>query len=125
MASVLIVDDNEEVRTQLSFLLEDAGHKVSSCDDGSYVTDQVRLLRPDVVLMDLNMPEVDGFTALENLKHDEATRDIPVIMVTASGHRHLMDKARALGATDFVVKPWRDFEVEDRVELALKNKPSS
>ena len=119
MAKVLVVDDNEQVRQLLMLLLEDAGHVVTTCSDGSHVVGVSRVESPDIVLMDLNMPEVDGFTALQLMRDDVALRDIPVIMVTASGHQELMGKARELGATDFIVKPWKDYEVEDRIELAL------
>jgi CheY-like chemotaxis protein len=121
MAKVLVVDDNEQVRQLLMLLLEDAGHEVTTCADGSHVLGASKAESPDIVLMDLNMPEVDGFTALRLLRDDASLRHIPVIMVTASGHQELMGKARELGATDFIVKPWKDYEVEDRIELALSS----
>jgi CheY-like chemotaxis protein len=119
MAKVLVVDDNKQVRDLLSMLLEDAGHEVITCADGSEVLSVSRSASPDIVLMDLNMPEVDGFTALQWLRSDSLLGGVPVIMVTASGHQELMGRARELGATDFIVKPWKDYEVEDRIELAL------
>lgn len=119
MKNVLVVDDNQQVRNLLSILLTDAGYQVDSCADGNEVLERIRNQAPDVVLMDLNMPEVDGFSALQQIKQDDAMRHIPVIMVTASGQRQLFDQARDLGAADFVIKPWKDNEIEDRIELAL------
>jgi CheY-like chemotaxis protein len=121
MAKILVADDNAQVRDLLELLLEDAGHQVTLCADGSEVLPASRAQRPDVVLLDLNMPDVDGFTALEQLRKDEQLRKVPVIIVTAAGRPDQMTRARDLGATDFIVKPWKDFEVEDRVDLALKS----
>ena len=120
MAKVLVADDNAQVRDLLELLLEDAGHQVMLCEDGSEVLTASRSQRPDVVLLDLNMPDVDGFTALQQLRRDELLSRVPVIIVTAAGRPDQMAKARDLGATDFIVKPWKDFEVEDRVDLALR-----
>ena len=120
MAKVLVADDNAQVRDLLELLLEDAGHQVTLCVDGSEVLSASRSERPDVVLLDLNMPDVDGFTALEQLRKDDQLQRVPVIIVTAAGRPDQMTRARNLGATDFIVKPWKDYEVEDRVELALK-----
>ena len=125
MAKVLVVDDNAQVRDLLSLILEDAGHEVVTCADGAEVMAVSRAGSPDIVLMDLNMPEVDGFTALQQLRADSELGHVPVIMVTASGHQELMGKARELGATDFIVKPWKEYEVEDRIELALSAGPAS
>ena len=69
MAKVLVADDNAQVRDLLELLLEDAGHQVTLCADGSEVLPALRSERPDVVLLDLNMPDVDGFTA-----HDLSNR---------------------------------------------------
>ncbi len=119
MARVMVVDDNREMRTALKATLENAGHEVSEVGDGRDIVEIVRDGAPDVILLDVVMPEVDGFEALEKLRTDPATRDTAVIMVTARGHRTDLTKARRLGANDYIVKPWARGEIEARIARVL------
>jgi len=119
MARILVVDDSEDVRLALMTLLEDIGHQVFEAEDGSEVTAMVLSGSPDLVLLDVAMPRVDGFEALKRLKADDATSDVPVIMVTAKGRPEDLAMARNLGARDYINKPWAEGEVEMRVDWAL------
>ncbi len=100
-------------------LLEDIGHNVYEAEDGSEVTAMVLSGSPDLVLLDVAMPRMDGFEALKRLKADDATSDVPVIMVTAKGRPEDLAMARNLGARDYINKPWAEGEVEMRVDWAL------
>ncbi len=119
MARILVVDDSEDVRLALMTLLEDIGHQVFEAEDGSEVTAMVLSGSPDLILLDVAMPRVDGFEALKRLKADDATSDVPVIMVTAKGRPEDLAMARNLGARDYINKPWAEGEVEMRVDWAL------
>lgn len=119
MARILVVDDSEDVRLALMTLLEDIGHQVFEAEDGSEVAAMVLSGSPDLVLLDVAMPRVDGFEALKRLKGDDATSDVPVIMVTAKGRPEDLAMARNLGARDYINKPWAEGEVEMRVDWAL------
>ena len=119
MARILVVDDSEDVRLALMTLLEDIGHSVFEAEDGSETTAMVLSGSPDLVLLDVAMPRVDGFEALKRLKADPATADVPVIMVTAKGRPEDLAMARNLGARDYINKPWAEGEVEMRVDWAL------
>ena len=119
MARILVVDDSEDVRLALMTLLEDIGHQVFEAEDGSEVIAMVLSGSPDLVLLDVAMPRVDGFEALKRLKADDATNDVPVIMVTAKGRPEDLAMARNLGARDYINKPWAEGEVEMRVDWAL------
>ena len=119
MARILVVDDSEDVRLALMTLLEDIGHQVFEAEDGSEVTAMVLSGSPDLVLLDVAMPRVDGFEALKRLKGDDATSDVPVSMVTAKGRPEDLAMARNLGARDYINKPWAEGEVEMRVDWAL------
>ncbi len=123
MALILVAEDNEDVRFALVTILEEAGHRVVEADEGSKVRPLVVDQHPDVVLLDVVMPGLDGFDALKQLKSDEATRDVPVIMVTAKSRQDDMREARRLGAGDYISKPWEPGEVEERVERALQLQP--
>lgn len=119
MAKVLIVDDSADIRLLLSRSLKGAGYEVFQASDGSEVMAAVQSYEPDLVLLDVSMPKVDGFTALGQLKRDPRTKSIPVVMITAKGHPDDLDTARALGALDYINKPWGNGEVELRVQWAI------
>lgn len=119
MARILVVDDSPDVRLALATILEDAGHDVVEAEDGDQVFDLAVAENPDLVLLDVMMPRVNGFDALATLKADTRTSNVPVIMVTAKGRPEDMAMARSLGAVEYITKPWADGDVELRVDWAL------
>ena len=119
MARILVVDDSPDVRLALATILEDEGHEIIEAEDGDQVFDLAVAESPDLVLLDVMMPRVNGFDALASLKADTRTSKIPVIMVTAKGRPEDMAMARSLGAAEYITKPWADGDVELRVEWAL------
>ncbi len=121
MARILVVDDSEDVRLALATILEDAGYEIIEASDGAQVPKLVSEHHPDLVLLDVAMPKIDGFETLRNMKADKATKDIPVLMVTAKGRPEDLSLARSLGARDFISKPWADGEVELRVGWVLES----
>lgn len=114
-----MVDDSPDVRLALATILEDAGHDVVEAEDGDQVFDLAVAESPNLVLLDVMMPRVNGFDALATLKADTRTSPIPVIMVTAKGRPEDMAMARSLGAVEYITKPWADGDVELRVDWAL------
>jgi CheY-like chemotaxis protein len=120
MALTLLVDDSEDVRLALATILEDAGYEVFEASDGAEVPDIIDEHSPDLILLDVGMPRVDGFQALRKMKGNPQPRDIPVLMVTAKGRPEDLSTARNLGARDFISKPWPDGEVELRVGWVLE-----
>ena len=119
MSRILVVDDSSDIRLLLRKTLQNAGHEVAVATDGDEVRPAILSSEPDLVLLDVAMPRMDGFTALTNLKQDQRTRHIPVIMVTAKGHPDDLDVARSLGAEDYINKPWAPGEVELRVQWVI------
>ncbi len=119
MSRILIVEDDEDVRLAMAVILEDAGYEVFVAADAAEGLDSVLVRHPDLVLLDIVMPKVDGFEVLTTLKADARTRDIPVVMITAKSSSEDSWKARTLGASDCIIKPWRDGEVERRVGRVL------
>ena len=75
---------------------------------------------PDLILLDVAMPRVDGFQTLRNMKENPQHRDIPILMVTTKGHSEDLSTSRNLGARDFISKPWSDGEAEPRVGWVLE-----
>ena len=121
MARILLVDDSEDARLTLATILEDAGYEVFEASDGAEVPDMIDQHSPDLILLDVTMPRVDGFQALRNMKENPRHRDIPVLMVIAKGQPEDLSTARNLGARDFISKPWADGEVELRVGWVLES----
>ncbi len=119
MARILIVDDNKEVRVLLTAILERSGHEVVEAADGADATRSALDTGPDVIMMDIMMPGTDGWTALEALKAEPRTTDIPVIMLSALGTRADLMKARRSGAFDYLTKPWSNDSVSERLNWAL------
>lgn len=105
MAKILIVEDNEMNRDMLGRRLERNGYEVIIAVDGEEALEVVARDAPDLILMDLRLPKLDGWEATRRLKAGEATRDIPVIVLSAHALEHERRKALETGCDDFDVKP--------------------
>ena len=113
--TVLVVEDNQIDRTRLVKILSDAGYEVSTAENGLQAIDQVKRNKPEAILMDVNMPEMDGFAATRALRGDKDTKHIPVILVTAKDQK--ADKAwgQMLGAKGYVTKPFTDEQLLEQI----------
>ena len=109
---ILVVDDAADIRLALSSILGDAGYEVIEAAGASGIVGVVRNRDPDLILLDLVMPQISGFDALTMLKGSKYTRDVPVVVVTALGRREDCDEARARGASACITKPWACGEIE-------------
>jgi CheY-like chemotaxis protein len=119
---VLVVDDVAHGREIFAEYLEFRGFRVATAADGLEALDKAFDLRPDVILMDLSLPALDGWEATRRLKQDERTRKIPVIALTAHALQSAHDKAKAAGCDSVVTKPCipKDLEAEVRRQLAAR-----
>ncbi len=114
-ALVMVVDDQEANVRTVGALLTRAGFDVAPCFSGIEAIDRVAVGAPDLILLDMRMPVMDGFQVLEKLRADEATRGIPVIFLTADHERESLVKAFGAGAVDYVTKPFVPEELLARV----------
>ena len=105
MATVLVVEDNAANMTLAKFLLESAGHAVLSATDAEAGLALARAQRPNLILMDIQLPGIDGLQATALLKKDATTRDIPVIALTALAMKGDEERIRAAGCDGYVAKP--------------------
>jgi CheY-like chemotaxis protein len=119
MATILVVEDNDLSRDALSRRLERRGYRVLLAVDGAQAVDAARDERPDVILMDLGLPRVDGWEATRRLKADPATRRIPVIVLSAHAMTNDRDKALQAGGDDFDTKPIRFQPLLEKIEALL------
>jgi DNA-binding response OmpR family regulator len=119
--SVLVVDDDADVRTLVSELLTRAGYRVTEAEDGRVALRALYEARPDLILLDISMPGLDGWGTLERIRE---LSDVPVVMVSALGAE--LEKVRALraGADDFVTKPFGRQELLARIESVLRRAPA-
>ena len=108
---ILIVDDSQVDRSRLEQLLSTNGFQVSTAENGQQAIDSVKRAKPDAILMDVNMPGMDGFAATRALRGDSDTKDIPVVLVTAKDQK--ADKAwgQMLGAKGYITKPYSDDQI--------------
>jgi diguanylate cyclase (GGDEF)-like protein len=116
---LLVADDEPDARDVLAQVLEPE-YDVVAAADGQQAVDLARAERPDVVLLDLNMPRLDGFQALERLRADPSTTDIPVIFVSARSDDAVKVRSLDLGAVDYLQKPFSERELRARVERTLR-----
>lgn len=105
MKKILIVDDSRLFRQEAEFILRSEGYEVLSADDGNEGFGSAQKNRPDLIILDLIMPEVDGLLTCMNLKKDRRTKNIPIIMCTSHNPIESIDKAKDAGAIDFIAKP--------------------
>ena len=121
MAHILVVDDDSGIRKLVEKILTAQGHKVSQAEDGEAGLGFALVNKPDLVLLDLNLPKMDGFEVCRRLKTDQATRGIPVIMLTAA-YPELEDaqKGFELGADEYVIKPFASDLLLHNIERLLK-----
>ncbi|MFA5157173.1 MAG: response regulator [Candidatus Omnitrophota bacterium] len=102
---ILVVDDNEQNRLLMSDILQYRGYEIFQAEDGEKGVGMAREFKPDLILLDMQMPGIDGFTAVKMLKDDPLTKDIKIIVVTSLAMKGDKEKIIALGVDDYIAKP--------------------
>jgi two-component system phosphate regulon response regulator PhoB len=121
-ATILIVEDEKDIRELLAYSLGREGFAVVEADDGVAALKLVSAKRPDLVILDLMLPDMDGLSVCRQMQRDPLTADIPVIMLTAKGEEVDRIVGLELGAADYIVKPFSLREVALRIRAVLKRK---
>jgi type IV pilus assembly protein PilB len=121
-ACVLLVEDEEQLRRVMKDLLQREGYRVAEARDGVQALDEVDRFAPDVIILDLNLPGLDGYGVLAQLRSRPATREIPVMVLTAKGDEDNEVRVFELGADDFVTKPFRARALTARLEAVLSRR---
>jgi CheY-like chemotaxis protein len=119
MATIMVVEDNELSRDALARRLERRGYRVLLAVDGEQAIETARTGRPDLILMDLGLPRVDGWHATRQLKSDPATQRIPIIVLSAHAMTNDRDNALQAGGDDFDTKPIRFQPLLEKIETLL------
>ena len=120
MSRILVADDDPTVLESVTWLLKENGYDVVPANGGSACMEQLERRTPDLLLLDILMPDVDGLQLLERIKNDERWRDLPVLMLSAQPPEESSVRSLGLGAVDFIRKPYRPRELLARVQAHLR-----
>jgi len=113
--TVLTVDDSRTMRDMLRLALADAGFRVVQAEDGVHGLEVLKGETPSVIVTDINMPRMDGFGFIENVRSDARHRAIPILVLTTESDAAKKDRARRAGATGWIVKPFDPVRLVDAV----------
>jgi len=116
---VLVVDDDAFIRRPLEFILREEGFDPLTAVDGDDCLRKLQAGRPDLIILDVMMPGTDGFEVCRRLKRDTDSAGIPVILLSARGREHDRQRGLALGAADFMTKPYSPSDLIRRVRELL------
>jgi two-component system phosphate regulon response regulator PhoB len=119
----VVVEDEADILEVMRFNLEREGFRAIPVKDGDDALRRIRRDNPDIVLLDLMLPGIDGLEVCRRLKADEVTRDIPIVMVTAKGEESDVVLGLGLGADDYIAKPFSPRELVARVKAVLRRGP--
>lgn len=113
---IFIAEDEPYIVESLGFVLSNAGYSITPESNGAEVVPKVRAMRPDVVILDLMLPDRNGFEVLKELKNDPDLKSIPVLILTAKGQAQDRSTAELLGADAFITKPFSNRQVLECVD---------
>jgi two-component system response regulator MtrA len=116
---VLIADDDEDILALVRATIERSGHEVMTVADGEAALSAMAERRPDLAVLDVAMPELDGLEVLRRLRADDETRDLPVILLTAQAQAADVERGFATGASAYVRKPFSPRDLATRVDELL------
>jgi two-component system, OmpR family, response regulator MtrA len=119
MSLIFVVDDDPDVRELVAYKLAQAGHDVLSAANGQDALRLVPETKPELLLLDVMMPGFSGFDVLTRLRAEAATKTLPIIMLTAKAQETDVERGFALGADDYVLKPFSPRELMSRVAVQL------
>ena len=120
-ARILVADDDPAVLESVGWLLRENGYDVSKADGGMACLEQMRAETPDLLLLDILLPDAEGYQLLERIKAEERWRDVPVLMMSSLPPEEASVRSLGLGAVDFIRKPYRPKELLARVQAHLRH----
>lgn len=125
MARILIADDEPNIVLALELLMKREGHEILTVGDGEAAVAAAGSFRPDLILLDVMMPRVDGYEVCERLRADPTLKSVVIVMLTAKGREVEREKGMALGADLYITKPFSTREVVQQVKEILATKPGA
>ena len=120
MKSILVIDDNKDIRENTAEILDLAGYKTFTAENGKIGVDTALKEKPSVIVCDIMMPDLDGYGVLHLLRKNPDTQNIPFIFLTAKTERSDFRKGMEMGADDYITKPFEDIELLNAIEVRLR-----
>lgn len=117
--TILVVDDFDDTRLMMRLWLQKRGYRVVEASDGLEALDVARREVPDLVIMDIEMPAMDGLAATRRIREEENLRDVPVVAVSAYGEEHWRDRAIEAGCNEYVSTPFDPRELNELIKSLL------
>ncbi len=121
---VMLIEDEPNIMEAIRFILSRDGWKVSCHSDGATAFAAIQRTIPDVVVLDVMLPNRSGFDVLKDMREDPALKDLPVLMLTAKGQAKDRERAALLGSNAFMTKPFSNSEVRDRLRALVSHGPA-
>jgi two-component system, OmpR family, response regulator len=118
---IFLAEDESDIAGMIKFKLEREGFELLWARDGGEAVEFLKNYLPDLILLDVMMPVMDGFEVLKKIKNDSRLKDVPVIMLTAKGNIWDVDEGFSLGADDYITKPFQPSELVARIMAKLEN----
>ena len=124
---ILAIEDNQDIRELITFILKRDGFQISTAADGISGLSLIKETKPDLVLLDVMMPEFSGFEVLDAIRKDRNSkiREVPILMITSKPTIEDVDQALKLGANDYLVKPFRPEKLVEKVRELLTQEMAS
>jgi two-component system alkaline phosphatase synthesis response regulator PhoP len=116
---IIVADDNENIREALTYLLEDEGYQLQLAKDGAETIQKVKEFRPDILFLDIMMPEINGYDVCRTIKSDPDLKSTYVIMLTAKGQAVEQERGKEVGADEYIVKPFSPMEILTKIKHIL------
>lgn len=120
MAKILIAEDEPDIRDLVAFTLRFAGHEVVAVGNGADAVQAAPREMPDLILMDVRMPQMTGYEACEKIKADARVKDIPVVFLSAKGQDSEIQAGLSAGASEYLLKPFGPLELTEKVRELLE-----
>jgi DNA-binding response OmpR family regulator len=122
---ILAIDDDSDIRTIITIALEAQGFDVAVCDSGLKAISAVQSFRPDLILLDIKMPDIDGPETLKILNADHLSRTIPVILMTDKMEEHELKEMKKFGAIEAILKPFKAIDLGDILQTTWEKHQNS
>lgn len=110
---ILLADDEEDIKIVIKIYLESKGHTVVTAFDGLDAIDKAESEKPDLILLDIMMPIMNGFEVCSRLKENKATASIPIVMLSAASQKDSVEKGLSVGAVDYIIKPFETTKLDE------------
>jgi len=112
---ILLADDEEDIKTVVTMFLQAQGYDVVTAYDGLDALEKAKTEKPDLIILDVMMPLIDGFEVCRRLKEDPATAKVPILMLSAAAHADSVNRGLEAGAEDYMVKPFEPEKLSEKV----------